>query len=101
MEAARSDSHSRANYEILRIVNRGGMGEIALAKVIGKNGFEKLVVLKRLREDAEREDHRAMFDIEAELMSRIPISFKYLTNRLLITSLTLQWPTSAAGTSTS
>jgi len=71
MEAARSDSHSRANYEILRIVNRGGMGEIALAKVIGKNGFEKLVVLKRLREDAEREDHRAMFDIEAELMSRI------------------------------
>lgn len=71
MEAARSDSHSRASYEILRIVNRGGMGEIALAKVIGKNGFEKLVVLKRLREDAEREDHRAMFDIEAELMSRI------------------------------
>jgi serine/threonine-protein kinase len=47
------------------------MGEIALSKVIGKNGFEKLVVLKRLREDAERPDHRAMFDTEAELMSRI------------------------------
>lgn len=71
MEAARSTSHSSAKYEILRVVNRGGMGEIALSKVIGKNGFEKLVVLKRLREDAERADHRAMFDTEAELMSRI------------------------------
>jgi len=71
MEAATSTSHSSAKYEILRVVNRGGMGEIALSKVIGKNGFEKLVVLKRLREDAERDDHRAMFNTEAELMSRI------------------------------
>jgi serine/threonine protein kinase len=71
MEAASSTSHSTAKYEILRVVNRGGMGEIALSKVIGKNGFEKLVVLKRLREDAERDDHRAMFNTEAELMSRI------------------------------
>ncbi len=58
-------------YEILRVVNRGGMGEIALARVKGSKGFEKLVVLKRLRADAERDDHREMFDVEAEVMSRI------------------------------
>lgn len=58
-------------YEILRTVNRGGMGEIALGRVHGTKGFEKLVVLKRLRADAEREDHIAMFDVEQEVMSRI------------------------------
>ncbi|MGF1511722.1 MAG: serine/threonine protein kinase [Myxococcota bacterium] len=58
-------------YEILRTVNRGGMGEIAMARVRGTKGFEKLVVLKRLRADAEREDHVAMFDVEQEVMSRI------------------------------
>src|SRR5688572_19657128 len=59
------------HYEILRIVNRGGMGEIALGRVRGTKGFEKLVVLKRLRADAEREDHLEMFDVEQEVMSRI------------------------------
>ncbi len=58
-------------FEILRTVNRGGMGEIALGRVTGTKGFEKLVVLKRLRADAERDDHIAMFDVEQEVMSRI------------------------------
>lgn len=61
----------RPRYEILRVVNRGGMGEIALALAKGVKGFEKLVVLKRLRADAEREDHVQMFDVEQEVMSRI------------------------------
>lgn len=61
----------RPRYEILRVVNRGGMGEIALALAKGVKGFEKLVVLKRLRADAEREDHIQMFDVEQEVMSRI------------------------------
>lgn len=61
----------RGRYEILRVVNRGGMGEIALGRVTGTKGFEKLVVLKRLRADAEREDHIAMFDVEQEVMSRL------------------------------
>ncbi len=64
------DSQTR-KYEILRVVNRGGMGEIAMARVKGTKGFEKLVVLKRLRADAEREDHIAMFDVEQEVMSKI------------------------------
>ncbi|MEL7371108.1 MAG: serine/threonine-protein kinase [Myxococcota bacterium] len=61
----------RPRYELLRVVNRGGMGEIALAKAVGTKGFEKLVVLKRLRADAERDDHIAMFDVEQEVMSRL------------------------------
>ena len=64
-------NQGRPRYELLRVVNRGGMGEIALAKAIGTKGFEKLVVLKRLRADAEREDHLAMFDVEQEVMSKI------------------------------
>ncbi|MBI2376716.1 MAG: protein kinase [Deltaproteobacteria bacterium] len=71
MQDLQAQSGPRDKYEILRVVNRGGMGEIALARVRGTKGFEKLVVLKRLRADAEREDHRQMFDVEAELMSRI------------------------------
>ncbi len=66
-----TQSEHRAKYEVLRVVNRGGMGEIALGRVRGSKGFEKLVVLKRLRADAEREDHVAMFDVEQEVMSRI------------------------------
>lgn len=62
---------ARGKYEVLRVVNRGGMGEIALARVKGTKGFEKLVVLKRLRADAEREDHIQMFDVEQEVMSRM------------------------------
>lgn len=69
--AAPTSRDEGSKYEILRVVNRGGMGEIALGRVKGAKGFEKLVVLKRLRADAEREDHRQMFDVEAELMSRI------------------------------
>ena len=63
--------NERRRYELLRVVNRGGMGEIALGRVKGTKGFEKLVVLKRLRADAEREDHFQMFDVEQEVMSRI------------------------------
>lgn len=69
-----ADVQSKAEglrYELLRVVNRGGMGEIALGRVHGTKGFEKLVVLKRLRADAEREDHIEMFDVEQEVMSRI------------------------------
>ncbi|MCA9553787.1 MAG: serine/threonine protein kinase, partial [Myxococcales bacterium] len=69
LEPTRHDERRR--YEILRVVNRGGMGEIALGRVNGTGGFEKLVILKRLRADAEREDHIAMFDVEQEVMSRI------------------------------
>jgi serine/threonine-protein kinase len=68
---SQTEAKRPGRYEILRVVNRGGMGEIALGRVTGTKGFEKLVVLKRLRIDAEREDHFEMFDVEQEVMSRI------------------------------
>ncbi len=70
-DSGSSNNQGRPRYELLRVVNRGGMGEIALGKAVGTKGFEKLVVLKRLRADAEREDHLAMFDVEQEVMSRL------------------------------
>ena len=67
MEAARS-TLTRANYEILRINNVAEWRSHSLKS--SEKWFEKLVVLKGFAK-TEREDYRAMFDIEAELMSRI------------------------------
>src|SRR5688572_26435389 len=61
----------RGRYEILRVVNRGGMGEIALKRIHKTKDFEKLMMLKQLRADAERDDHLQIFDVEQELMSRM------------------------------
>jgi serine/threonine protein kinase len=36
------------SYEILRMLARGGMAEIYLARAVGPQGFEKLVVLKKI-----------------------------------------------------
>ncbi len=37
-----------AQYEILRSLDRGGMAEVFLARLVGVEGFEKRVVLKRV-----------------------------------------------------
>src|SRR5215510_4885939 len=36
------------SYEIVRALARGGMAELFLARAIGPQGFEKLVVLKKI-----------------------------------------------------
>jgi serine/threonine protein kinase len=40
---------SRARYEIVGPFASGGMGELELARAVGLYGFEKLVVIKRIR----------------------------------------------------
>ena len=55
-------------YEILRPLARGGMAELFLARATGIQGFEKLVVLKRiLLEMAGDAEYVAMFLEEARL----------------------------------
>lgn len=55
----------RGKYEIIARLGKGGMAEVDLAAVRGPGGFNKLVVLKRLRSDDEA--YRAMFLDEARL----------------------------------
>ena len=55
-------------YEILRPLARGGMAELFLARATGIQGFEKLVVLKRiLPEMARDKEYVEMFLDEARL----------------------------------
>ena len=55
-------------YQILQPLGRGGMGEVFLARQIGPEDFEKLVVLKRVRRDRLGDGHsRDMFLKEARI----------------------------------
>ena len=54
------------------LLGRGGMGEVALARKVGAEGFERWVAVKLVRPDlAANLDVRAMFRDEAVLLSRI------------------------------
>lgn len=60
------------NYEIVRKLAYGGMAELALAKKRGIEGFEKLVVLKRiLPQYAENPKYIQMFLDEARLQATL------------------------------
>ncbi|HEY2745247.1 MAG TPA: serine/threonine-protein kinase [Polyangia bacterium] len=55
-------------YEILRPLARGGMAELFLARATGIQGFEKLVVLKRILPEMARDaEYMEMFLEEARL----------------------------------
>src|SRR5471032_126269 len=59
-------------YQLIRRLAVGGMAEIYLAKATGIEGFEKLVVLKRiLPQHASNEDFIAMFLNEARLAATL------------------------------
>lgn len=59
-------------YRILRRLAEGGMGEIFLARAVGRSGFEKVVVLKRIRQQSlgDREAVNMFLD-EARLMATL------------------------------
>src|SRR5512138_3647375 len=59
-------------YQLIRRLAVGGMAELYLAKASGIEGFEKLVVLKRiLPQHAASEDFVAMFLAEARLAAAL------------------------------
>jgi eukaryotic-like serine/threonine-protein kinase len=59
-------------YHALTRLGHGGMADVWLAVARGPGGVNKLVVIKRLKEDlANDEDHRVMFLDEARLAARL------------------------------
>src|ERR1700759_4250560 len=59
-------------YEILRPLARGGMAELFLARNSGIQGFEKLVVVKRILPEMSRDaEYMEMFLEEARLAAAL------------------------------
>ena len=59
-------------FQLLARLGKGGMGDVFLASVKGMQGFNKLVVVKRLRESlAEDADMRELFLAEGRLAARL------------------------------
>jgi Protein kinase domain len=59
-------------YRVLRPLARGGMAELFLARATGIQGFEKLVVVKRVLPELARDaDYVGMFLDEARLAARL------------------------------
>jgi serine/threonine-protein kinase len=64
--------HMLGKYRLFAAIGSGGMAEVYLAVAEGRLGFNKLVVIKRLREDlAEEEQFVQMFLDEARLAARL------------------------------
>jgi serine/threonine-protein kinase len=60
------------DYEILAVLEQGGMGEVLLARKLGAGGFEKLVAVKTMRTElSDAESARKMFFDEAQLLARL------------------------------
>jgi serine/threonine-protein kinase len=60
-----------AGYEILRELERGGMGRVLLARRLGAHGFERLVAIKTIAGDNRAQNLVSMFLDEAKLMARL------------------------------
>ena len=67
-----STVHPLGRYLVLARLGRGGMADVYLALVRGPSGFNKLVVLKLLREHLEEDgEFLRMFLAEARLAARL------------------------------
>jgi serine/threonine-protein kinase len=68
----KSGRHDAGRYRLVATLGRGGMAEVFLAVAHGLGGFNKLVVLKRLRPHlADEAEFRDMFLDEARLAARL------------------------------
>src|SRR5687767_11982270 len=68
----RSETTRLGSYEIVRKLARGGMAELFLSRTVGPEGFEKLVVLKKiLPSHAENPKFVRLFLDEAKLAATL------------------------------
>ncbi len=60
------------DYEVIKPLTSGGMADIFLARKLGVQGFQKLVVVKRIRRELIKDDHLVnMFIDEAHVAARL------------------------------
>ena len=72
VDQPRSETTRLGSYEIVRKLARGGMAELFLARTVGPEGFEKLVVLKKiLPSHAENPKFVRLFLDEAKLAATL------------------------------
>ena len=58
-------------YRVIKLIGNGGMGEVFLARQIGPEAFERLVVLKRIRPNLDSKEVVQAFLQEARLAARL------------------------------
>src|SRR3954468_11062594 len=67
-----SDGVPFGHYRLQRRLARGGMAEVFLARLVGVEGFERRVAIKRILPHlSESEEFRAMFLDEARLAAQL------------------------------
>ncbi len=67
-----AENQRLGRYELLRLLSRGGMGEIFLARARGAGGFEKKVVIKRILPYlAEEQEFVQKFIDEANIVTHL------------------------------
>jgi serine/threonine protein kinase len=72
VDQARTEATRLGSYEIVRKLARGGMAELFLSRTVGPEGFEKLVVLKKiLPSHAENPKFVRLFLDEAKLAATL------------------------------
>ena len=59
------------DYELIRPIASGGMAEIFLARKLGVRGFQKLVVVKRIRRELINQNMVGMFLDEAHVAAKL------------------------------
>jgi serine/threonine-protein kinase len=60
------------DYEVIKPLASGGMADIFLARKLGVQGFQKLVVVKRIRRELVKDDHLIdMFIDEAHVAAKL------------------------------
>lgn len=72
LEAGPQPNERYGDYEVIKPLASGGMADIFLARKLGAQGFQKLVVVKRIRREMVKDNHIIdMFIDEAHIAAKL------------------------------